>query len=76
MKNAHNRSSGMIIHQPSMDDIREILIEGKKTPMDTKKTVIVKQKKSEAVAGWEQLVETNSIEELQVDASIEAQNFP
>ncbi len=47
-----------------MEDIREILIEGKKTPMDTKKTVIIKQKKSEAVAGWEQQAETNFIEEL------------
>jgi hypothetical protein len=38
-----------------MEDLREILIEGKKTPMmDTKKTVIIKPKKSEAVAGWEQ----------------------
>ncbi len=64
MKNRHNRSSSMIIHQPSMEDIREILIEGKKTPMDTKKTVIIKQKKSEAVAGWEQQAETNFIEEL------------
>jgi hypothetical protein len=38
-----------------MEDLREILIEGKKTPMDAKKlTVIIKPKKSEAVAGWEQ----------------------
>lgn len=38
-----------------MEDLREILIEGKKTPMDTKKVaVIIKPKKSEAVAGWEQ----------------------
>ena len=55
IKNANNRSSSMIIHQPSMEDLREILIEGKKTPMDIKKTtVIIKPRKSEAVAGWEQ----------------------
>lgn len=54
IKNANNRSSSMILHQPSMEDLREILIEGKKTPMDTKKTIIIKPKKSEAVAGWEQ----------------------
>ena len=70
----------MIIHQPSMEDLREIIIEGKKTPMmvenNTKKTIIIRPKKSEAVAAWENQGETASHEELHVDASIEVQNFP